>query len=284
MRHLCLLLALLGGTTFAQDHGKVATPLTLPGAETFIYHDVQPEPMRLHVFKPAGWKPTDRRPAFIHFFGGGWLRGTPTQSAGWAKQAAKLGLVGIAPDYRVFTRHGTDGTACLADARAALRWVQEHAAELGLDPQRIVVSGSSAGGHLALWTAISASPPGSDPARAPLYPPAALVLMWPAADFTFYGGQKDRFGGHGLACSATQHLDPQMPPSLLLHGDKDPTVPFQSSVVLHRTLTQAGNTCEFIPMPGCGHGATTPEWQHKLPGLIRDFLARQHLLPAGPAR
>ncbi len=70
--------------------------------------------MRLHIFKPAGWKATERRPAFIHFFGGGFVRGVPTQSAGWAKQAAKLGLVGIAADYRVLTRHGTDGTACIA--------------------------------------------------------------------------------------------------------------------------------------------------------------------------
>lgn len=258
---------------------KVETPLTLPGAESFIYHDVQPEPMRLHVFKPKGWTAADRRPVFIHFFGGGFVRGVPTQSAGWAKQAAKLGMIGVAADYRVLTRHGTDGTACLADARAAVHWLQVNATELGLDPKRIVVSGSSAGGALALWTAITASPPGSDPALTPRHKPAALILMWPAADLTLFSGQKDRFGGHGLACSATQHLDAQMPPSLLLHGDKDPTVPYESSVILHRTLTGTGNSCEFITMPGNGHGTTLPEWKEKLPGLIQKFLTEQKLLP-----
>src|SRR3954471_18569926 len=117
-----------------QSPAKVETPLTLPGAESFIYHDVKPEPMRLHVFKPKGWQATDHRPALIHFFGGGFVRGVPTQSAGWAKQAAALGLIGIAADYRVLSRHGTDGTACIADARAAVHWLQVHAAELGLDP------------------------------------------------------------------------------------------------------------------------------------------------------
>jgi acetyl esterase/lipase len=281
MRRLLILVSLLA--TFARAADKpVETPLTLPGAEPFVYHDVAPEPMRLHVFKPTGWKATDRRAAYVHFFGGGFVRGVPSQAAGWAKQAAALGLVGVAPDYRVRDRHGTDGTACIADARAALRWLQDHAAELGIDPERIVVSGSSAGGHLALWTAITATPPGSDPAEAPRFKPAALVLMWPAADFTLFSAQQDRFGGHAKECSATQHLDARMPPSLLLHGDQDPTVPYESSVILHRTLTAAGNACEFIPMPGCGHGTTLPEWKEKLPGLVKKFLTEQHLLPAPP--
>jgi acetyl esterase/lipase len=261
---------------------KTTAPTTLPGADSFIYHDVAPEPMRLHVFKPEGWKAGDRRGAFVHFFGGGFQRGTPAQAAGWAKRAAAMGLVGVAPDYRVRDRHGTDGTACLADARAAIRWLQDHAAELGIDPERIIVSGSSAGGHLALWTAITDSPPGSGPAQAPRFKPAALILMWPAADFTFFSVQQDRFGGHAKECSATQHLDPAMPPSLLLHGNADPIVPFESSVVLQRALTSNGNFCQFIPMPGCGHGTTLPEWKQKLPGLVKNFLIEQHLLPAPP--
>jgi len=283
MRRLLFLLASLTALAHAAEPAAAprqgGTPLTLPGAETFIYHDVAPEPMRLHVFKPKDWQATDHRPAYVHFFGGGFVRGTPSQSAAWAKQAAVLGLVGVAPDYRVRDRHGTDGTACIADARAAIRWLQDHATELGIDPERIVVSGSSAGGHLALWTAITASPPGSDPAQAPRFKPAALVLMWPAADFSLFSAQQDRFGGHAKECSATQHLDKTMPPSLLLHGDKDPTVPFESSMILHRTLTATGNYSQFIPMPGCGHGTTLPEWKQKLPGLIREFLTKQGILP-----
>jgi acetyl esterase len=281
---LLLIALLLGSVVRAQEPepkttGRVVTPLSLPGAEAFIYHDVPPEPMRLHVFKPKGWKATDRRPALIHFFGGGFVRGAPTQSAGWARQAAKLGMIGIAADYRVFTRHGTDATACLADARAAMHWLQAHAADLGLDPQRIVVSGSSAGGLLALWTAIKANPPGSNPADAPLDKPATLILMWPAADLLLFRRKDDPFAGHARACSGTQNLDARMPPVLLLHGDADPTVPYRTSVELHRKLTETGNSCEFITMPGNGHGTTLPEWKEKLPRLIQEFLTGQKILP-----
>ena len=93
---LFLLTLGFGGALFAQDDPpdekkpdpkSVVTPLTLPGAETFIYHDVKPEPMRLHVFKPQGWTAADKRPAWIHFFGGGFVNGTPLQSAGQGRNA-----------------------------------------------------------------------------------------------------------------------------------------------------------------------------------------------------
>jgi acetyl esterase/lipase len=261
----------------------VETPLTLPGAETFVYHNVKPEPMRLHVYKPKGWHTADKRPAWIHFFGGGFVNGTPLQSAGQGRNAAKLGLVGIAVDYRVKNRHGTDASACVADARAALHWVQTHAAELGVDPQRVVVSGSSAGGHLALWTALRATPWGSDPAEAPLFPPIALILISPAADTSEVGGQRaERFAGHGSDLSPQQHLDAKMPPVLLFHGDADTVVPYKYAVALDQKLRETGNECEFVTMPGGGHGLGTDEWKSKATALSTAFLTRLKILPVAP--
>ena len=130
------------------------TPLTLPGAETFIFKKVGETEVRLHVIKPKDWKATDKRACLVTFFGGGWSSGTPTKSISYAKWAAKYGLVGVAPDYRTRKRFDAKPEDCVADGRAAVRWIQDHAKELGVDPAKIVVQGASAGGHVAAWTAI----------------------------------------------------------------------------------------------------------------------------------
>ena len=257
-----------------------ATPTSLPGAETHFYRSGAPAPLRLFVFKPAGWTAQDKRPALIHFFGGGFTHGVPTQAVGWAKHAAQLGLIGIAADYRVKERFLTDATACVADARAAVHWLQAHAAELGLDPAKLVVSGSSAGGHLALWTAITATPPGIDPVEAPRQKPAALILMSPACDSSVATGQRaERFGSNPDAYSPQQHLDAKMPPTLLFHGEADTIVPFKYAVALAEKLRATGNACEFVPMPGGGHGFTLPEWKEAAPQRITAFLRRYKLVP-----
>ena len=260
----------------------VATPTSLPGAETHIYREIQPEPMRLHVFKPKGWAETDRRPALIFFFGGGWNTGTPERSATYAKWAATLGMVGIAPDYRTRDRFGTTPLESVADSRASFRWVQDHANQLGIDPQKIVAGGSSAGGHVALWTAIEHTPPGSDTNEAPRTKPAALILVSPVSDtFSAIGYAPKRFGDNAEALSPVHQLDAKMPPVLVFHGDADPTVTNQESIVLHEKLLASSNVCEFITVPGGNHGFQTqlPEWKDKARTIMQDFLTKEKILP-----
>ena len=260
---------------------STATPTSLPGAETYFYRTGAPAPMRLFIVKPAGWTAQDKRPALIHFFGGGWTTGTPASSVGWAKIAAQLGFVGIAPDYRTKGRHDTTPLASVADARAALHWVQVHASELGLDPKKIVVGGNSAGGHVALWTAITPNPPGSDAAEAPLYKPAALFITSSVSDTSIETGYTPkRFGINSLALSPVHQLDDKMPPVLAFHGDADTTVPVAQSVALRDKLISAGNTCELHIVHGGGHnyGGDVPEWREKTRVLLNDFLSRQKLL------
>ncbi|MDF3055964.1 MAG: nlhH 1 [Rariglobus sp.] len=286
MRYLLLLL-LPFVTALAQDEEKpAATPATLPGAETFTFRDASPEPVRLHVFKSKGWKADDRRPAFIWFFGGGFVRGTPLQSASWAKRAAQLGMVGVAADYRTVERWpATNATEAVADARAALRWVQDHASELGVDPERVVVGGGSAGGHLALWTAITKTPPGLDDAEAPKFKPVALLLNCPAADTSKASGMRGaRFKSIDPdAFSPLQNLDARMPPVLLIHGDADTTVPYAHAVALSKALIAAGNICEFVTVPGGTHKfSSDPEWKTKVPALQKAFLEKHGVLPVTP--
>ncbi|MGB7157983.1 MAG: alpha/beta hydrolase [Tepidisphaeraceae bacterium] len=260
--------------------GLETTPQSIAGADAHVYRDAKPDPLRLFVFKPKHWKPDDRRPAFVFFFGGGWNRGTPERSAGWARTAAKWGLVGIAPDYRTRDRFGTTAKESVSDARAAIRWIQDHATELGIDPSRLVVGGSSAGGHLALWTAIEKAPPGSRAEDSPTTKPAALVLISAASD-TAFPHFAARMGGDPEALSPVHQLDKTMPPVIAFHGDADATVPHRHAVALRDKLVARGNECELTTVPGGSHGFTQqmPQWREKAQDAICAFLEKQQLLP-----
>lgn len=262
--------------------GAEVTPTELPGAETFVYREAgEGSPMRLFVVKPPGWRAGDRRGALMFFFGGGWTTGTPASSIFWARFAADLGMIGIAPDYRTKGRHDVSPLGSVADSRAALRWVQDHAGELGLDPARIVVGGNSAGGHIALWTAIVQAPPGSDESESPQVKPAALILFSTVSDTSVETGYTpQRFGEQARALSPVHQLDATMPPVLAFHGDTDQTVPLRQALALRDTLLATGNACELHIVPGGGHnfGNDVPEWQEKTRALMIEFLKEQGLL------
>jgi acetyl esterase/lipase len=251
------------------------TPDRLPGAETIQYRQ-GPTAMNLFVFKPAGWAASDRRAAFVYFFGGGWTRGTPEKSEGWARWAAERGMVGIAPDYRTKNRFGTSPLASVADGRAAFRWVTDHADELGIDPERVAVGGSSAGGHVAAWTAIQRTPPGSDPAEAPQVKPAVLFLTSAVTDTSDDTGYTpDRFGEHARALSPVHQLDKEMPPVLMFHAADDDLVHYRSAVAFHDALVASGNTCDLVTVPEGGHGYSSafPEWRTKVREKLESLLA-----------
>ena len=276
--HLCLVVGLSMGSwipTMAQSQTEASptkvnetnevTPLTLPGAETFIFKKVGETELRLHVVKPNDWKASDMRPCLVSFFGGGWTSGTPARSITYAKWAAKNGLVGVAPDYRTRNRFNTQPEDCVADGRAAVRWIQDHSMELGIDPTKIVAQGSSAGGHVAAWTAIpdAVTPDAaSDPVPNPT--PMGLILLWPVTDtgMNGYGGPK-RFGNDEARAnnlSVTGRMPSKMPTTLVFHGTADKTVKFENSQAFTDKMKANGNECELISFPGAPHSPNSSKW------------------------
>ena len=166
--------------------------------------------------------------------------------------------------------------------RAALRWVQDHADKLGIDSRRIVVGGSSSGGHVALWTAIEHTPPGSDANEAPRVKPFALILVSPVSDTSSASGYTPkRFGDKAEALSPVHQLDAKMPPVLVFHGDADTTVTNRQSIALRDKLVASSNVCELITVPGGSHGFQTqlPEWKEKSRAAIKEFLTKESILP-----
>jgi acetyl esterase/lipase len=276
--HHCLVVGLVMGSwipTMAQSQTEAipkkvnetneVTPLTLPGAETFIFKKVGDTEIRLHVVKPNDWKASDRRSCLVAFFGGGWTSGTPAKSITYAKWAAKCGLVGVAPDYRTRKRFDAKPEDCVADGRAAVRWIQDHARELGVDPGKIVVQGSSAGGHVAGWTAIPdpvAPDLASDPVPSPL--PMGLILLWPVTDTgtNGYGGPK-RFGNDEVRAnnlSVTHRMPSKMPPTLVFHGTADVTVKYANTEEFLAKMKTNGNECELISFLGAPHSPNSSKW------------------------
>lgn len=258
------------------------TPDSLPGAEKMSYRTGE-QAMDLFVYKPEGWKAEDKRSAFVFFFGGGWTKGTPLKSAYAAKWAAAKGMVGIAPDYRTKNRFDTSPLASVDDGRAAFAWVVKHAAELGIDPARIAVGGNSAGGHVALWTAIEKAPPGSDAATSPTVKPAAVFLKSAVTDTSPETGYTPaRFGDDALALSPVHQLDAQMPTTLIVHAANDELVHYGSAVALYNRLASTGNACELMTVPLGGHGFSSEhkQWKAKAHSKMEQFFENAGLIPA----
>ncbi len=194
--------------------------------EEVAYKTVDQGDLKMQIHLPKDWKPADRRPAILFFFGGGWRVGSTSQFKTQAEYFASRGLVTARADYRVQTRHGTSASEAVEDAFSALRWLQEHADQYGIDPSKIIASGGSAGGHLAACTGMAPeSAPTANPAPAPAPArPCALILFNPvlAIDDPRILRAARVSEEVGLQISPTLHVDAQTPPTLLLYGTDDP--------------------------------------------------------------
>ncbi|MCH6256176.1 alpha/beta hydrolase [Puniceicoccaceae bacterium K14] len=249
------LLVLLGVSSGVIRAEPPLTPLEISGSEVHVYRQIGDAELRLHVVYPDGWTAADSRPCVVAFFSGGWSSGTPERSMKWVKWAAENGFVGIAPDYRTRERFGGTPEDCVSDARAAMRWLQSHADDLGIDVSKIIVQGSSAGGHLAAWTAIPKYQ--DEDIILPESIPAALILVCPVTDTkeTGYGGPK-RFGGdveRAFASSIPDNLPEKMPPTIIFHATGDPTVPYVNSADLRDRMILNGSSCRLVTFEGLGH-------------------------------
>ncbi|MBK1833547.1 alpha/beta hydrolase [Roseibacillus ishigakijimensis] len=222
-----------------------------------VYKEVDGLKLKLEVFEPEDLQPDDERPAIVFFFGGGWSGGSPKQFYPHARELAGHGLVAFSANYRVKSRHQTTPFEAVEDAKSALRWLRQNADTLGIDPDRIVASGGSAGGHLAACTGVISgyTVPGEDQAGSSRA--NALILFNPVLDTSRETGfAPDRFGaGREKVLSPIHHLTPnEEPPTLIFHGTADRTVPFEQAERFTAAMQKKGNDCTLIASEGAGHG------------------------------
>lgn len=217
--------------------------------------ETEPRKLRLFLFEPAGFRPSDRRPCFLVIHGGGWAHGKPENTHRLASYFARRGMVGISLQYRLLNpKFGQTVADCVRDGRSAVRYVRSHAVELGIDPDQIVVCGVSAGGHLAAGTALFE---GIDEAGEDLSVssrPAALVLFCPVLDTSKEGYGFAKVGEQWRELSAIERMRPGIPPALIFHSKADPVVPYKGSVLFTEAMKKSGNTCELVAYEEPGHG------------------------------
>ena len=224
-------------------------------ADAIVYKKAADRELKLFIEKPAGWKATDRRPAIVFFFGGGWVGGSPNQFLPQSEYLASRGMVGVRVEYRTIPK-GDNGppTVCCFDAKSAMRYVRAHAAELGVDPNRIAAAGGSAGGHLAAFTALVDGTDDPQDDKAVSCRPHALVLFNPV--FNNGPGQwgHARVGERFKAFSPAHNITKAAPPAIVFLGDSDKLIPVKVLDDFKAEMEKAGVRCEARVYPKAAHG------------------------------
>lgn len=220
-----------------------------------IYKTVADRQLKLFIDKPAHWKPEDKNPAIVFFFGGGWVGGTPEQFRRQSTYLATRGMIGVRVEYRTIPK-GDKGPpiVCCADAKSAMRYVRAHAAKLGIDPRRIAGSGGSAGGHLAAFTALVDGMDDPQDDMNVSCKPDALVLFNPVFDNGPGQWGHERVGTRYMEFSPAHHVTKDAPPTIVFLGDKDNLIPVDVVKGFDERMEEAGARCETHIYPDAGHG------------------------------
>ena len=237
-------------------------------------------------------------PMVVWIHGGGWRNGDKRSGLNRVAPLAASGrYVGATIGYRLSGE--AQWPAQIHDCKAAIRWLRAHAKEHGIDPNRIAVWGSSAGGHLvsmlgttgdvkALEGKLGKHGEQSSRVQAVVnyYGPSALLLMsskpsridHDAADSPesqLIGAPIQKAKAKTRQASPLTHVTKDDAPHLHVHGTDDPLVPFHQSEIFHAALKKSGVESTLITVRGGGHSAPRAVIKQ-----VREFLER-HLYGKG---
>ena len=229
------------------------------------------EPVPMQTFQRAPDLPLDfyppvsardtAAPCVIIVHGGGWHTGDRTELADFDWWLARRGYAVAAISYRLVPR--ALWPAQREDVLAAIAYLKTHAAELRIDPTRLVLLGRSAGGQIVQAVGYTARDPALRGVIA-YYGPSDLVFGYvnthendmiksPRLMRAFLGGTPDTARDNYVSASALNFVTKDSPPTLLLHGANDPLVWHRHSVRLHARLQELGVPCVFVSLPWATH-------------------------------
>ena len=251
--------------------------------EVVVYRKTEQAELGIEIFRPKGWKGGDTRSAVVFFFGGGWVGGSTTQFHPQATRLASLGVVAYCADYRVQSRHKTSPFEAVADAKAAIRWIWRNAKSQGVNRDRIVAAGGSAGGHLAACCGLIAD---LDDVREgePVFIPAAMALFNPVIDTSRKGYGYAKLKQRYRELSPVEHVHALAAPTLVQVGSADTTTPPAGHKLFKARMDKKGRSCRLFVSEGQKHGFFNPRGDNSqywtTMGRMEEFLHKEGLLTA----
>ncbi len=268
------------------------------------YRTVSNWDAKLDIYLPR--ELTAPNPTVIFFHGGGWTAGTKESNTFTLLPYLQMGWTAVNVEYRL--TNVALAPAAVEDARCALRWIYRNAKQYKFDTRKLVTTGQSAGGHLALTTGMLLSSagmdntcPGDRAGGASAAGPNNNEELKVAAIIDWYGisDVNDLLSGPNTRSFAVAWLGSMLnreeiakqvspltyvrqgiPPIFSVHGDADPTVPYSQKQKLHQALERIGAAHELFTVPGGRHGGFTDTENMKIYEAIRRFLNKYNLLPA----
>ena len=296
MRRLLLALAILifAQTSFAQTADVTAWTETIQAqyriSPEIVYGNASNTALKLDIWQNQTTK--EPVPTVVYFHSGGWVVNNKIEPTLTFLPYIEMGWNVVNVEYRL--ANVALAPAAVEDTRCALRWVVRNAGKYNIDTDRIVLSGHSAGGHLALMTGML--PPGTvldsqcsgnEPLKV-----AAIINWFGPTDVTdliqgphtapfalsWIGGQPDGIGIARLVSPIT-YIRKDNPPVITVQGDADPAVPYSQLVLFHQALTHAGVPNELVTVRGGGHSNFTPSQLKNAYNRINAFLKQQRVLP-----
>jgi len=198
--------------------------------ETVVYEQGPTGPLTLVIWGAGA--PGPSRPVVVLFHGGGFTGGDATQFSKMCEDIASQAITCASVNYALGA-----GDQEVHEARDAVAWVRGHATQLNIAPDHVIVGGGSAGGYLALSTAVLAPDRNSMPNALVLFNP---VLVW-----------------HGAAAPTedlTGGASRPLPPMVFFHGTADQTAPYANIQAFVATAKSTGSHAELESFPGRQHG------------------------------
>ena len=265
------------GTPGQGAKGRSAVPEGVKKIADIDYSGAGNPRQMLDLYLPEERENDSPLPVIVFIHGGGWQNGD--KSTGGTKVAPFVATgkyAGASIGYRLSDE--AQWPSQIHDCKAALRWIKAHAKEHGLDPERIAVWGTSAGGHLVAMVGVSngvAELEGTIGEHTDqnakvkcvldFFGPAEMLTMGDhpgkfdhnspqSPESKLLGGPVQEVPDKAKSASPVAHVTPDASPFLIVHGDEDPTVPYAQSVTLEKKLEAAGIPTILITVEGGGHG------------------------------